>query len=79
VLYIEFIRGPLVYPAASPPGRMSGGVWAPFKELVRVVNDAILRKEPSAYFKLESELKKHKPDFLSLLKNPVSFNFALWS
>lgn len=50
---------------------MAGGIWAPFKELVRVVNDAILRKEPTAYYKLESELKKHKPDFLSLLKNPV--------
>lgn len=51
---------------------MAGGMWAPFKEVVRVVNDAILRKEPSAFYKLESELKKHKPDFLSLLKNPVS-------
>ena len=51
---------------------MAGGIWAPFKEVVRVVNDAILRKEPSAYYKLETELKKHKPDFISLLKNPVS-------
>lgn len=50
---------------------MAGGIWAPFKEVVRVVNDAILRKEPNAYYKLESELKKHKPDFLSLLQNPV--------
>ena len=50
---------------------MAGGIWAPFKEVVRVVNDAILRKEPSAYYKLEAELKKHKPDFISLLKNPV--------
>ncbi len=46
-------------------------MWGPFKELVRVVNDAILKKEPNAYYNLEAELKKHKPDFLSLLKNPV--------
>lgn len=51
---------------------MSGSVWAPFKELGRVVNAAILKKDPNAYYNLETELKKHKPDFLSLLKNPVS-------
>ena len=51
---------------------MAGGLWAPFKELVRVVNAAILRKEPDAYYSLEAELKKRKPDFFSLLKNPVS-------
>ena len=61
--YIEFAIGSLA---------MAGGIWAPFKEVVRVVNDAILRKEPSAYYKLEAELKRHKPDFISLLKNPVS-------
>lgn len=47
-------------------------MWGPFKELVRVVNAAILSKDPNAYYSLEAELKKHKPDFISLLKNPVS-------
>ena len=47
-------------------------MWGPFKELVGVVNAAILKKEPNAYYSLEAELKKHKPDFISLLKNPVS-------
>ena len=51
---------------------MAGGMWTPFKELSRVINAVILKKEPNAYYRLEVELKKHKPDFTSLLKNPVS-------
>lgn len=50
---------------------MSGGVWAPYKELASTVNAAILGKEPDAYYALEAMLKKHKPDFISLLNNPV--------
>jgi len=53
--------------------RMAGGMWAPFKELVGVINAAVLNKDPNAYYSLEAELKKHKPDFISLLKNPVSW------
>lgn len=53
---------------------MAGGMWAPFKELVKVINAAILKKEPNAYYSLEAELKKHKPDFISLLRNPVSMS-----
>ena len=51
---------------------MSGGMWTPFMELVGVINAAILKKEPNAYYSLKEQLKKHKPDFMSLLKNPVS-------
>ena len=50
---------------------MSSGIWAPFKELASVVNEAILQKQPDAFYRLEAILKKHKPDFISLLKNPV--------
>ena len=50
---------------------MSSGIWAPFKELASVVNAAILKKQPDAFYSLEAILKKHKPDFISLLKNPV--------
>ena len=50
---------------------MSGGIWAPFKELASVVNQAILKKQPEAFYSLEAILKKHKTDFISLLKNPV--------
>lgn len=51
---------------------VGGGVWAPYKELAGVVNSAIMNQQPDAYYALEAILKKHKPDFVSLLKNPVS-------
>ncbi len=51
---------------------MSGGVWAPYKELAGTVNDAIVGKQDNVYYSLEAVLQKHKPDFISLLKNPVS-------
>ena len=44
----------------------------PFKELSHVVRWAISHREPEAYFSLEEVLKKHRPDFTSLLQNPVS-------
>lgn len=50
---------------------MSAGVWAPFKELAFVVNTAIAQRQSDAFYSLEAILKKHKPDFLSLLRNPV--------
>ena len=57
---------------------MSGGIWAPFKELASVVNQAVLKKQPDAFYSLEAILKKHKPDFISLLKNPVRELYS-WS
>ena len=50
-------------------------MWTPFKELHHTVESAVLRKQPDAMQDLEKILKKHKPDFLSLLQNPVS---RLW-
>lgn len=50
---------------------MSSGLWAAYKELANVVNQAILKKQPDAFYSLEAILKKHKPDFISLLQNPV--------
>jgi len=47
------------------------GVWLPFKELASVISSAILHKKPDTYYTLEAILKKHKPDFISLLQNPV--------
>jgi len=53
------------------------GVWLPFKELASVISSAILHKKPDTYYTLEAILKKHKPDFISLLQNPVgSFDVA---
>lgn len=47
-------------------------LWGPFKELEQTVQAAIHRKIPDAVHDLEIALKKHKPDFIALLKNPVS-------
>ena len=47
------------------------GVWLPFKELASVVTSAVLHKQSDFYYTLEAVLKKHKPDFISLLQNPV--------
>ena len=47
------------------------GVWLPFKELASIVTSAVLHKQSDLYYTLEAILKKHKPDFISLLQNPV--------
>ena len=51
---------------------MTGGGWVPFKELNHVIRWAISHPEPEAHFALEEALRKHRPDFTSLLQNPVS-------
>ena len=47
-------------------------VWTPYKELQVVVDAAIQKKQPDAIHDLEIMLRKHKADFLSLLKTLVS-------
>lgn len=46
--------------------------WSSFKLLNNVVNSAIQSRSNFALNELEALLQKHKPDFLSLSKNPVS-------
>lgn len=48
------------------------GLWAPFKELYNTVTLAVHSRQPEAHYTLEALLLKHKPDFVSLLQNPVS-------
>lgn len=38
---------------------------------------ALYKKSPEIYHELEVALKKFKPDFISLLKNPVSHDLVL--
>ncbi|XP_063402892.1 nuclear pore complex protein Nup205-like [Mytilus trossulus] len=45
-------------------------LWGPYKELERTVDAAVRRKQVDAVHDLEVALKRHKPDFISLLKNP---------
>ena len=50
-------------------------VWTPYKELQMVVEAAIHKKQPDAIHDLEVMLRKHKADFLSLLKTLVSIEY----
>jgi nuclear pore complex protein Nup205 len=46
-------------------------LWSVYKEISNTVDAAIYKQEPEAVHDLEAVLRRHKPDFLSLLKNPV--------
>ncbi|XP_076311365.1 nuclear pore complex protein Nup205 isoform X1 [Tachypleus tridentatus] len=48
-----------------------GSLWAPYKDLYAKVVAAIYYKDPDTVPELEAALKKYKPDFISLLKNPA--------
>ena len=61
---------------AARPSLTMPGLWAPFKELACVITAAIGQKRPEMFYVLDSVLKKHKPDFISLLQNPVSLSRA---
>ncbi|XP_048578619.1 nuclear pore complex protein Nup205 isoform X2 [Nematostella vectensis] len=47
------------------------GIWKPYKELLAIVERAVTRKSPECHHDLEVALKKFKPDFIALLKNPA--------
>lgn len=46
-------------------------LWGPLKELWEAVEGAIWRRQPESVHLLDLQLKKHKPSFLTLFKNPV--------
>lgn len=46
-------------------------LWGPLKELWETVDAAVLKRQPENVHLLDLQLKKHKPHFLSLFKNPV--------
>ncbi|XP_077452437.1 nuclear pore complex protein Nup205 isoform X2 [Stigmatopora argus] len=45
-------------------------LWEPLKELWETVEGAVLKRQPESFHLLDLQLKKHKPQFLSLFKNP---------
>ncbi|CAH1799487.1 unnamed protein product [Owenia fusiformis] len=49
-------------------------MWSRYKELYNTVDAAIFRKLPDAVQDLDVALRKHKPDFISLLRNPAKNN-----
>ncbi len=44
--------------------------WTPQKELAGIIESAILRNQPGVLNDLETCLKRHKPTFVGILKNP---------
>lgn len=48
------------------------GIWSPFKEILAVVEIAVIHKRSEVYAELDETITKHKPIFLGLLKNLVS-------
>ncbi|XP_075066511.1 nuclear pore complex protein Nup205 isoform X3 [Mixophyes fleayi] len=56
---------------AAPLAVNSGAsLWGPYKDLWQTVETALLKRQPEAVHVLDILLKKHKPDFISLFKNP---------
>uniref|UniRef100_A0A3Q3H1S5 Nucleoporin 205 n=1 Tax=Kryptolebias marmoratus TaxID=37003 RepID=A0A3Q3H1S5_KRYMA len=56
---------------AAPMAVNSGAsLWGPLKELWETVDAAVLKRQPETVHLLDLQLKKHKPHFLSLFKNP---------
>uniref|UniRef100_A0AAQ6ABG4 Nucleoporin 205 n=1 Tax=Amphiprion ocellaris TaxID=80972 RepID=A0AAQ6ABG4_AMPOC len=56
--------------AAQMAVNSGASLWGPLKELWETVDGAVLRKQPESVHLLDLQLKKHKPHFLSLFKNP---------
>ncbi|XP_030645807.1 nuclear pore complex protein Nup205 [Chanos chanos] len=57
--------------AAQMAVNSGASLWGPLKELWETVEGAIWRKQPESVHLLDLQLKKHKPHFLSLFKNPA--------
>uniref|UniRef100_A0AAQ4RH44 Nucleoporin 205 n=1 Tax=Gasterosteus aculeatus aculeatus TaxID=481459 RepID=A0AAQ4RH44_GASAC len=56
--------------AAQMAVNSGASLWGPLKELWETVDGAVLRRQPESVHLLDLQLKKHKPNFLSLYKNP---------
>ncbi|MEJ1280778.1 nucleoporin 205 [Cricetulus griseus] len=48
----------------------AASLWGPYKDIWHTVGNALWRRQPEAVHLLDMILKKHKPDFISLFKNP---------
>ncbi len=64
-------------PASVGAGSDPLSPWAPMKALSSLVEAAVLHKRPGLRHDLEVALRKHKPQFIGLLKNPVRQGHSL--
>ncbi|XP_056137198.1 nuclear pore complex protein Nup205 [Lampris incognitus] len=56
--------------AAQMAVNSGAGLWGPLKELWETVDGAVWKRQRESVYLLDLQLKKHKPHFLSLFKNP---------
>ncbi|XP_026167552.1 nuclear pore complex protein Nup205 [Mastacembelus armatus] len=56
--------------AAQMAVNSGASLWGPLKELWETVDGAVLRRQQESVHLLDLQLKKNKPHFLSLFKNP---------
>uniref|UniRef100_A0A8C5ATS5 Nucleoporin 205 n=1 Tax=Gadus morhua TaxID=8049 RepID=A0A8C5ATS5_GADMO len=56
--------------AAQMAVNSGASLWGPLKELWETVEGAVMRRQSESVHLLDLQLKKHKPHFLSLYKNP---------
>ncbi|XP_051886493.1 nuclear pore complex protein Nup205 [Pristis pectinata] len=57
--------------AAAMAVNSVASLWGPYKDIWQTVESVIWRHQPEAVHLLDLTLKKHKPDFISLFKNPA--------
>ncbi|XP_038608368.1 nuclear pore complex protein Nup205 isoform X2 [Tachyglossus aculeatus] len=48
----------------------AASLWGPYKDIWQSVGNAIWKRQPEAIHLVDLILKKHKPDFISLFRNP---------
>ncbi|XP_037740119.1 nuclear pore complex protein Nup205 isoform X2 [Chelonia mydas] len=48
----------------------AASLWGPYKDIWQTVVNGIWKRQPEAIHLLDQVLKKHKPDFISLYRNP---------
>ncbi|XP_053108091.1 nuclear pore complex protein Nup205 isoform X2 [Hemicordylus capensis] len=48
----------------------AASLWGPYKDIWQAVQNAVSKRQPEAIHLLDQILKKHKPDFISLFRNP---------
>uniref|UniRef100_A0A8D2L072 Nucleoporin 205 n=1 Tax=Varanus komodoensis TaxID=61221 RepID=A0A8D2L072_VARKO len=49
---------------------LAASLWGPYKDIWQAVVNAVWKRQPEAIHLLDQILKKHKPDFISLFRNP---------
>uniref|UniRef100_UPI00398EB3E1 nuclear pore complex protein Nup205 isoform X2 n=1 Tax=Pristiophorus japonicus TaxID=55135 RepID=UPI00398EB3E1 len=57
--------------AATMAVNSAASLWGPYKDIWQTVENVVWKRLPEAVHLLDLTLKKHKPDFISLFKNPA--------